>query len=174
MRIFTAAAVVAALGIAGAASAQQTRTLNLTPSGISVRGGIVFPSDKALQDVSKTLIGLGVDYQLPAPLIKGGETFIAFDYYAHKIAGEGGHAWPITINQRIYTGGSEANRRTYFFLGAGIAFIDVTNSDTAVAFRGGFGTEVSDRIFAEVAGTLTDKAGGSRANAVGLYVGYRF
>lgn len=173
MRNLTAVAVVAALGIAGAASAQQTRTLNLTPSGLSVRGGVVFPLDSNLRDVSNSLIGLGVDYQLPTPLIKGGETYLAFDYFAKKIAGEGGRVWPVTINQRVYAN-NNGGRRTYYFLGAGVAFIDVNKAQTVLALRGGFGTELSDRIFAEVAGTVSEKGKDTSANAVGLYLGYRF
>jgi hypothetical protein len=172
MRIFTAAAVLAALGTAGAASA-QTNTLNLTPVGISVRGGVVLPLDSTLENLGNSLIGLGLEYQLPRSYLPNGETYLALDYFAPRIGGDKGSVFPLTINQRWYDN-PDGLRRNYFFLGLGAAFIDVTNSEVAVALRGGYGIELGDRIFTEITGYVSDKAGGARANGVGLYLGYRF
>jgi hypothetical protein len=173
MRIITAAAVLAAFGIAGAASA-QTRTLDLQPVGVSVRGGVVLPLDNQLEDLGTSLIGLGVEYTLPQPLIRsGGETFLSLDYIAAKIGGDKGSVFPLAINQRWYTDES-AIRRSYYFFGVGATFLDLDRAETTIGIRGGFGTELGDRIFAEVAGFLSDKAGGARANGLGLYLGYRF
>ncbi|MGV3617843.1 MAG: hypothetical protein ACO1SV_21165 [Fimbriimonas sp.] len=172
MRIFTATAVIAALGIAGAASA-QTSTIDLTPVGISVRGGVVLPLDSTLENLGTSLLGLGIEYTLPTSYLRTGETFLALDYFAPRFAGDKGSVFPLTINQRWYND-VDAARRTYYFLGLGATFIDIVNSDVAIGVRGGFGTELGDRIFAEVAGYLSDKKGGARANAVGLYLGYRF
>ena len=172
MRIYNVAAVLAALGIAGAASA-QTKTLDLAPVGISIRGGVVLPLDSTLENLGNSLIGLGLEYQLPTSYLKKGETFLALDYFAAQIGGGKGAVFPLSINQRWYQD-EEAARRTYYFVGIGATFIDVTSAGTAIGVRGGFGTELGDRIFAEVAGYVSDKVGGARGNAVGLYLGYRF
>ena len=172
MRIITAAAVLAALGTAGAASA-QTSTIDLTPVGISVRGGVVLPLDSALEGLGTSLIGLGVEYQLPTSYLRTGETYFALDYFRARVAGDKGSVFALTINQRWYQN-PEAARRNYYFLGIGPTLIDIVSSDTALGVRGGFGAELGDRIVAEVAGFLSDKAGGARGNAVGLYLGYRF
>ena len=173
MRIYTFAAVLAALGTAGAASA-QTRTLDLSPTGISVRGGVVLPIDNKLEDLGTNLLGIGVEYSLPTPLIRGGgETFLSLDYIAPRIAGDKGSVWPLAVNQRWYTG-SDALRRSYAFLGVGITFVDTDSSGSTIGVRGGFGTELGDRIFAEVGGFLSDKVKGTRGSGVGLYLGYRF
>lgn len=172
MRIITAAAVLAALGTAGAASA-QTRIIDLQPVGVTVRGGVVLPLDSTLERLNNSLIGIGIEYQMNRSLLSKGETFIALDYFTPRVAGNKGSVWPLTINQRWYTD-ENALRRRYYFLGIGASFIDIVNSETAIGVRGGFGAELGDRIIAEVSGYLSDKAGGARANAVGVYLGYRF
>lgn len=172
MRIITAAAVLAALGTAGAASA-QTKTIDLTPVGVTVRGGVVLPLDSTLESLGNSLIGIGLEYQLNRSYLPKGETFVALDYFSPRVAGDKGSVFPLTINQRWYTD-ENALRRRYYFLGIGASFIDIVNAETAIGIRGGFGAELGDRLIAEVAGYLSDKAGGARANAVGVYLGYRF
>ena len=60
------------------------------------------------------------------------------------------------------------------FLGFGGAMIDIHSSNAALAARGGFGADLGDAIFFEVAGLLTDKVDGATADSVGFYLGYRF
>jgi len=172
-RIINAAAVVAALGVSAAAGAQSQRTLDVTAYGVSVRAGVALPLDSTLTDLAPTLIALGIEYQLNRPLLRGGETYFALDYWAKNLRFEKGTVLPLTINQRVYLN-NESLRRNYYFFGLGVAFINVTSSDTAIAVRGGFGTELGPNTFAEIGGTLSDRAGGARANALTLQIGYRF
>lgn len=172
-RMFTAAAAIAAFGVAGVASAQSNAP-DLTPTAVTFRAGVSLPLDDKLTDVGNSLINLGLEYIPSKSLIKGGETFYSLDYFAASFQGDRGTVMPLMINQRWYNGGPDVFRRSYLFLGVGVAFIDVTNSGTAVAVRGGYGQELSDHIIAEIAGYISDKAGGARANAVTVCLGYRF
>lgn len=146
----------------------------MEPSGLSVRGGVVLPVDNSLENLGSNLIGIGVEYLLPTPLVRGGgETFLSLDYMAPRIGGPKGSVWPLAVNQRWYTNSSSI-RRNYAYLGLGVTFVDVASSGSTIGVRGGVGTELGDRIFAEVGGFLSDKVKGVNANGVGLYLGYRF
>jgi hypothetical protein len=172
-RITTIAATIAAIGITSVAAAQSPTSPELTPVNITIRGGIVLPLDSKLTDVGNTLLDLGAEYTLPTPLIKGGETFFSVDYWTKGLGGHGS-VIPLMINQRWFQGTDSQIRRRYFFVGAGVAFVDVTRSNTAIGVRGGIGQELSDHVVAEIAGYLSDRAGGARANAVTFSLGYRF
>ena len=89
--------------------------------------------------------------------------------------GDKGNMFPIILNQRWYTGGDyESANRTYFFVGAGVAIIDVVNTNTVIAGRTGLGAEFGEHIFGEVTLVYSDASAGARASSVGLYLGYRF
>jgi len=171
--MFTVAATVAAFGIVGVAAAQSSNSPDLTPTGVTVRLGASIPLDSSLTNLGNTLLDFGAEYTIPTPLIKGGETFLSVDYWGRNLNFGQGSVVPLFINQRWYTGSTET-KRTYFFLGAGIDFIDVVSSNTALGLRGGFGEELGEHIIAEVAGYISDRAGGARANAVTFSIGYRF
>lgn len=176
-RMFTAAALFAAFGIAGVASAQQGGpTADLTPYNVTVRGGVAIPLDSRLTDVGRTLIDLGVEYQLNNSLLKTGETFFSLDYLATNLRFQHGSVIPFMINQRFYLSQPVGDdyRRNYWFIGAGVSFIDISSSDTAIGLRGGFGAELSEHVVAELAGYISDRASGVRANAVTISLGYRF
>lgn len=172
MKLINATAVMAALGLAGAASA-QTRTLDFDLSGISVRAGVTWSAEDDLKKYGSTFTGIGAEYTLAVPLMKGGETYLSADYITKRLFGERGSILGFTANQRWYLG-SGNGLRNYYFLGAGFAFVDYSSSEVAFFGRGGVGTELSDRIFAEAIGTVTPKAGGASGTTVGVYLGYRF
>lgn len=172
-RIFTATAVAAALGIFGGASA-QTPTRDLTPVAVTFRAGVCLPLDTKLTDAGNSLANLGVEYIPMTPLLKGGETFYSLDYFGNGFHGNHGTVYTIAVNQRWYNGGPDQFRRSYLFLGIGAAVIDVTKSSTTVAIRGGYGQELGEHVIAEIAGYLSDRAAGARANAVTFSLGYRF
>lgn len=172
-RIITVAAMLAAIGITGVAAAQSPTAPDLTPVNVTFRGGVALPLDSRLTDVGNTLLDLGAEYMLPTPWIRGGETFFSLDYFTQGLNGRGS-VIPFMVNQRWYQGDENQVRRRYFFLGAGVAFIDVNRSNTAIGIRGGIGQELSDHVVAEIAGYLSDRAGGARANAVTFSLGYRF
>jgi hypothetical protein len=171
MKMFKAVAAVAALGVCAVASAQK---LDTTPTGISVKAGVSISMDSTLSDsMGSSLISLGVEYQL-GNLFKSGETYLSLDYLTKSIAGSKGSIIPITVNQRWYMKKNGTERRTYGFLGLGIAVVDVVQSGTALCFRGGLGVELGAATFAEVAVTLSEATNNVKANTVGLYFGYRF
>lgn len=163
--------LAAAIGLAGVASAQT----DYTPTNLSVRLGVGFPLDDVTRDITKTLIGVGVDYDFTRPLIAGGDTFLSIDWFGKSGSGAHGNIFPIMINQRFYSQPIDVgNRRTYGFLGVGIAVLDVFNTKTVLAARGGVGVELGQNLFAEGTLYLSAPDQGVRANVVGLYVGYKF
>jgi len=177
-KFFTAA--VAALGIVGAASAQSSSTqIDATPSNLTIRGGVVFPLDSELRKASDLFAGLGLDYEFPTQLIKGSTTFASVDWWLKASNGTNGNVFPLTVTQRFYSGKGNnyyKEGRSYFFVGGGIAIIDVEHkSSSKFCFRGGIGTELGPNIIAEASLTLSDRSKTDvRANAVGVYIGYRF
>lgn len=174
-RIISAAATIAAFGIVGSASAQTSASNNdLTPTAVTFRGGVCLPLDQTLTDVANSLVDLGVEYVPSSSLFKGGETFYSLDYFSTGFHGNSGTVFVGAINQRWYNGGPDAFRRSYLFLGVGGAVIDVNKSGTAFAVRGGYGQELGEHVIAEIAGYISDRAGGARANAVTFSIGYRF
>jgi hypothetical protein len=178
-RTIQLAAIAAALGICGGAMAQNSgQRSDVTPSGITFRGGIVFPLDEELRELSDVFFGLGADYLFPTQLIRGSETFASIDWWARGTNGRKGNVFPVALNQRFKLGPGLYNREfsNYFFVGAGAAIIDVGGSATKFMLRGGFGTELGPNIIAEGVLTLSDehKASGIHANSIGVYFGYRF
>jgi hypothetical protein len=173
-------AAVAALGIVGVSVAQSSTTqIDATPSNLTFRLGVVFPLDDNLRENSDLYGGLGVDYTFPTQLIKGSTTYASLDWFFKGSNGRNGNVFPIAINQRFYskTGNSfYPDGRSYFFIGGGVAIIDVSNrSDTKFMIRGGVGTELGPNIIAEAAATFSDRSKVDvRANAIGIYIGYRF
>jgi len=173
-RINSIAVAVATLGLAGAAHAQLTTTTDITPYNIAVRLGVALPFDTSLSNYGNPLIDFGVEYQAGRSLIPGGDTYFSLDYFTKDLTFTGG-VFPICINQRFYVHNQNRGRRVYAFVGVGAAVIDVGRSDTIAAARAGLGTDLGDAIFFELSGTVSDKANnGTRADAVGFSIGYRF
>ena len=173
-------AVVAAFGITGIPSAQNADTrIDATPSDLTFRGGIVLPIDDNLREASDFFGAIGVDYEFKTQLIKGSTTYMSADWYFKGSNGSNGNVFPIAINQRFW--GSKGSPfwsegRSYFFIGGGVAIIDVASkSSTKFMLRGGIGTEIGPNIIAEATLTLSDRSSTDvRANAVGIFLGYRF
>ena len=165
----------AALGVAAAttASAQTQDQDALIPVNITFRLGVGLPIDDSLRDLSSTFFNLGIEYKIDNSLLRSGETFFALDFFKGDRRDEG-YVIPLTINQRFYTRQINDGRRTYAFLGAGIAFIKGDDWDQAFAVRGGLGAELGERIVAEGALTITDKAKGISGNLISFSIGYRF
>ncbi len=167
------ALLAAAVGVVSAAHAQATA--DYTPTNLSVRLGFGYPLDDAVRDLTKTLIGVGVDFRLNTALIKGSETFISADWLGKSGNGAKGNIFPIMINQKFNSSmAADIFPRTYGFVGVGVAIIDVKSTSTAIGARGGFGVEFGPNIFSEATLVISDNAGGAKANTVGLYIGYRF
>ncbi len=173
MKIQTVTAITAALSVCTVASA-QTSLNDYAPANVSVRIGGAFPIENSLSTVAKSLIAFGVEYQFPRSLFGSGDTYIAFDWWTKSILSTSDRVAPITINQRFYGGSRGKNRRTYSFIGMGVAFVDFGGSDNAFCFRGGFGAELGEATFGEFSAVIGDKAGAVRPNAITFSVGYRF
>jgi len=171
-RILTAAAIVATLGTYGLASAQLSDKLDTSPNNITIRGGIAFPADSSLSNVSNTFSNIGVEYLFNDSLLKGGETYLSVDAFFNNFNNV--VAWPVMVNQRFFTGSNPQGRRNYFFIGVGYSFVNITQSGGAVGARAGIGTELGPNIIAEFAGYVSDRVEGARANAVTFNIGYRF
>jgi len=56
-----------------------------------------------------------------------------------------------------------------------MTWTDVTDKTyDAISARGGIGIELGQNIIAELTGYISNEAGGTRANAVAINLGYRF
>ncbi|MDK3161119.1 hypothetical protein QPK87_31855 [Kamptonema cortianum] len=164
--------VLAALGLAAIGSA-QTNYLE-SPQNISLRLGYVYPVDARMRDVANSYIGVGVDFHTNLRLLEGASTSLSVDWFGKSGSGAKGNAFPIMVNQRWYTGDEYDPGRSYFFVGAGIAVVDITSTKTVLAGRVGYGKFVGENIFGELAFTYSDGANGARATALGFYLGYKF
>ncbi len=167
------AVLIGTLAITGIAAASG-RPLDATPTGMSIRGGVAFPIDGTYSRGQSSLLNIGLEFELPTPLLAGGDTFIALDYQTKGFSGNRGSVFPLTINQRFYGKGRSEGNRTFGFLGVGVAFVDYTSSNTVLCARGGFGAELSTNVFVETEVTIAELADGLRPNSIGVSFGYRF
>jgi len=171
-RLISAAAILTAFGVSGIAGA-QTSSIDTSPNNVTIRGGVALPVDQSLSNVSNTFSNVGIEYLFNASLIRGGDTYLSVDAFFKDFNGV--TAYPVAINQRFYTGKNPNGRRSYYFVGVGVTWTDVTNQTfNAISARGGIGIELGPNIIAELAGYISDQAGGTRANAVTINLGYRF
>lgn len=147
-----------------------------TPVNLSFRVGAVFPLHEFTRDATaNTLIGVGADYYFDRSLFDFGETYISFDWMGRGMNGDKGNMFPICLNQRWYVSGEfEMANRRYYFLGLGVAIVDVVSTKTVMAARAGLGAELGEHVFGELTFVLSDSASGARATSVGAYLGYRF
>ena len=172
-KTISAAAILAAFSLAGIASAQTSGSIDTYPNNITIRGGVALPIDQSLSNVSNTFTDIGIEYTFNASLLKGGETYISIDGWFNNFNSV--VAYPVAINQRFYTGNNPQGRRSYFFVGLGMTWTDVgSQTFNAISARGGIGTELGPNIIAELTGYIADEAGGTRANAITINLGYRF
>ena len=169
MRILIA---LAALGGAVLASAQTVAT----PTNLALRIGVGYPIDNTTRDLVKNFIGVGFDYFFERSLMEGGETSLSVDWLGKSGSGSKGNIFPIMLNQRWYNPNAmgEDAKRSYFFLGAGVAVVDIVSTKTVLAARGGYGMEFGEHLFGELNLTISDDANGARANSAAIYIGYRF
>jgi len=167
--------VLAALGVAALSGAQTTAIGE--PTDIAFRVGGAYSFDSATRDATgSSLIGIGADYFIKESYFKNGESFLSFDWLGKSTSGSHGNMFPVMLNQRFYLKdtGEVGTGRTYYFVGLGVAFVDVFSSKVVPAIRGGIGKELGPHIFGEATIVLSDAADGARANTIGAYIGYRF
>ncbi len=173
------AASVAALGIMGAALAQNN---NAFSSDVTLRAGGIFPLNGGMRAASNFWGGVGVDYRFPTQSFHIGnnsETYLSADWFFRGSNGTGGNVFPVAINQRFFTNVKGTNLehygRTYVSIGLGAAFIDINGSQTEFMGRGALGVEFGPHVIAEAVLTLSGTTrNNASANALGVYLGYRF
>ncbi|MES1228145.1 MAG: hypothetical protein ABUL72_05700, partial [Armatimonadota bacterium] len=96
------------------------------------------------------------------------------DWLGKSGSGSHGNVFPFMLNQRFYAKTEPGQNRSYFFFGAGIALIDLTSSNAALAIRGGYGAELGENLYGEATFLYSDASAGAHATSVGFYIGYRF
>lgn len=162
-------AVVAAL--AGVASAQYGQ-----PKGISLRGGMFFPTAASAKAEGKTWFGVGIDYKLKdlnyarTPDDFDTSFVLSIDYY-----GKGDHSnLPVMVNW--------VSRRDafYYSLGGGLGFAKTpdglggtdTQTELSYAFAVGFEFQNQSTPFFVEARYIGSAE--SALNGYGIYAGIRF
>ena len=167
---------LAALAICGISSAQVVgSTTDLGLTGFSVKGGGLLSVDSDLRDFSKTLGLLGVEYRIPTSFLHGGETSLSADFIFKSLSGDRGTIVPILINQKWFLKSPEGGKRKYAVLGAGVSIVDISTSNSVFTLKGAFGVELSDQIFVEAVGYISEKSSSdARINSIGLVIGYKF
>jgi hypothetical protein len=131
-----------AFGIFGLVLASGALAQESTQTGISVRGGLFFPSSSAGQDVGRTWFGGGLEYRLQNVNVgkygaseKSGDISLSVDY----IGKEDASAVPIMLNYVSH------KNELYYTVGAGISMNRVPNGagssddSTKVGFTAGIG-----------------------------------
>lgn len=170
-RVFT---IVTIAAIAGVAVAQNSTLSSIDGSGLRLRVGAVYPWESATRKVTKNMVAVGVDFPI-MNLLKKGESYVSVDWYGKSASGAKGNMFPVMVNQRLYLNDKEAaGSRTYVAIGVGIVHMDVTKAKTAYGARFALGKELSDNLSFEAAMVGSTEASGTRANSIGVFLGYRF
>lgn len=165
------ALAAATVGLATFASAQSDSMNN-----ISIRGGVAWPTSA---DLSGTLIGAGIDFDLGKSLFGGkGMTYFSLDWLSKSTRGTRGNMFPIFVNQRfmLQEAGNEGSYPLYGFIGAGATVIDFSpGAATVLAGRVGLGAQLNTNFFLEGTFVITGRTRGSNVigNHIGLYLGYK-
>lgn len=169
--------LTAAMMIAVSAHASSGANQFGSPYNLTFRAGLAFSFDDSTRDVAGTLFGLGLDYYLEGSLLgREGDSYVSFDWIQGTKSGSNVQMFPLMINQKWYgePRNIDGSQRTYWFLGAGIAFIGNNDTVTTFAARGGVGMELSDTLLVEGTVLFGTAARGVRSNSIGVYLGYRF
>jgi hypothetical protein len=163
--------IFATLGMATVANAQYGK-----PQGISLRGGMFFPSAASAKAEGKTWFGIGIDYKLKdlnyarTPDDFDTAFVLSLDYY-----GKGDHSnMPLLVNW--------VSRRDafYYSAGAGLGFAKTpdglggsdTQTELSFAFAVGFEFQQSATPFFVEARYVGSAE--SAVNGYGIYAGIRF
>lgn len=164
--------VIAAFAMSAFASAQDGFG---TPVNLSFRAGFVYSLDNVTRDLTGNMIGVGFEFYLDRSLMEGGETTLSVDWMGKGLNGDKGNMFPMMLNQRWYTSGDyESANRAYYYIGVGVAIIDVISTNTVAAARFGIGSEFGEHMYGEMTLVYSDASSGARATSVGVYLGYRF
>ncbi len=151
-----------------------------SPAYFTLRGGVDFSIDSQLSHASSVLLGLGVDYTFSNNIFKNAETYISIDWLARTHGNERFNLFPIALNERFYFSPNQTGKygptvgTAYAFIGLGGTLYDFADSNFRFSGRLGIGTEFATRWIAEATLILAEPDYGVHADAIGLYVGYKF
>lgn len=168
----TTLVALSALTLAGGAYAQNGASL----AGTSLRLGMAFPINNTLSGFGDNFTGFGFELPTSPAFGPAPQSYLAFDYIGKSLGEFGkGSALVISYNLRFRDKTGTA-RAPYAYIGAGYASLNFgASTDGTLAFRGGFGMDLSDHTFAEIGGTFSSSTASNGAfNTIGLSVGYRF
>ncbi len=171
MKKFAVFAVFAAMGLATVANAQYNK-----PSGISLRGGMFFPSSATAKTEGKTWFGVGIDYKVKD--MSFGNTVgqyntsmtLSVDYYGK---GDFSHL-PVMLNW-VSRGDT-----IYYSMGGGLGFAKTPDglggNDTQTEFCYSFavGYEFSQMQTPFFVEARYIGSAESKLNGYGLFAGIRF
>ncbi|MBI1755596.1 MAG: porin family protein [Fimbriimonas ginsengisoli] len=174
------------LSLASAANADQAQ-----PSGLSVRAGVAYLSDKTSRDLTQnTGFAAGLGYQLQTKGMSGdsGQTSLDLDWSRHT--GNSNHIDSLSLSAVQRFGMSKGKgSSTYFGLGIGWYRVNVsvftpstsaaaasTSSDTKNQVGGNalVGMNFGDKTFFEIGYRATATVNSVNANAWTAMVGVRF
>jgi hypothetical protein len=159
---------------------QQTGSPTPTPAYFTLRGGVDFSIDSELSDVSSILLGLGVDFTFSNNIFKNAETYLSIDWLARTHGNERFNLFPIALNERFYLSPNSTGKygagigTAYVFVGLGGTVYDFADSNFRFSGRLGIGTVFANQWIAEATLFLAEPDYGLHADAIGLYVGYKF
>lgn len=164
-------AVVAAMSLATVAQAQYGR-----PQGISLRGGMFFPSADSAKAEGKTWFGVGIDYKLKdlnyarTPDDFDTSFVLSIDYY-----GKGDHSnLPVMVNW-------VSRRDTFYYsAGAGLGFAKTpdglggTDTATELSYNFAVGFEFQQGMTPFFVEARYFGSAESALNGYGIFAGIRF
>jgi len=173
-KILLAAGGLALAAIATPAAAQTTK-----PVGLSIRAGVVFPTNGELRDVGRTLFGAGLEYKLSGANLgqsmganSNAHLSISADYYGKNNAS----SIPVLLN---IVG---SNNEFFYSAGAGVAFsrdsettagVTSTRNKTNFGYQLGIGYNFQQSQTPVFIEAKYWGNGNSALNAVGVYLGIR-
>ncbi len=165
-------AVALAASFAGCALAQSDFDL----SNIGLRLGFVYPFDSGTRNITRNMLGVGIDIANSTTLFKNGESHISIDWYTKSTNGSKGSIIPLMFNQRFFGSqtSAEDSYRFYWTLGVGASLVDVTTSKIVPTGKAGIGTNFGERAYFEANWLFSSDANGARADSIGFFVGIRF
>lgn len=166
-----AAMGVALLGLCALSQGQVSK-----PTGISIRGGLFFPTNGDAKDEAKNWIGVGVDYKV-GNLAFGQQAVGIASYYSVSIDyfGKGDYSSvPVMLNY------VQRTDSLYYIAGAGLSFSKVKlnatqrRTGTDFAYMVGIGYDIQKGmtpVFVELRYWGNSE---SRLSGFGVYAGVRF
>lgn len=158
---------------AGAFAQSRSSSVDFAPANINFRLSGLFLLDDSTRDAFDQPFGLGIDILTPASLIKGSTGFLSVDWVRKSFGDTEPYILPIVWNQR-FNMSQVQGRDAYYFIGVGFTNLNGGGSKWLTTARGGFGIDLNQRLFAEVAGYLTSENSGNNANSIQISIGYKF